>query len=540
MTLSSKKFSINVYALIFVLLIFNSSNLQGQCTVNFDLSTNQCSNQQSLVFSNYDSSAAVNYWAANKIPIDSLNTRVNLGDFGTSIGFNTGIELVNESGNWYGYYHKDNANNFYRLDFGNSLSNTPSSTQISVNGIGTTSLVDGSLDFHYYNGEWHAFTCTRSPVSVVRYDFGSSRLSDTITATLITNLSGQVTLPLDVDIQKQGTDYYMSIVGLSNKLVIYNLGQNLLNTTPLSYLTINTSTLSPAILDPRSFVSETICDTTVLFLSGLNSSKINRLIFPDLSTAPSSVSGVSTSTSWVSPYQMKFESDHTGNKIYVQQYASNSNGKLIKIDCSDNLTSSNSESWPSSVVYQPSTLNTNNLSIGYESGNTFVFHTSYSSPKIYRASCSSASVQNQLLWHGQASFPLNQLSDGVNYITSENIDTLGQLNIVQDTINLLNPPDDHITFLDSCFNSTNYIIVYDSNQVVQSRNWDFGNGVLSTSLNDTLAINYLNPGTYQVSLSSYNESCSFSDTFSYTIYPAPSSLFTADTTCSGEVIPLTI
>jgi hypothetical protein len=47
MTLSSKKFSINVYALIFVLLIFNSSNLQGQCTVNFDLSTNQCTYQVS-------------------------------------------------------------------------------------------------------------------------------------------------------------------------------------------------------------------------------------------------------------------------------------------------------------------------------------------------------------------------------------------------------------------------------------------------------------------------------------------------------------
>ena len=81
---------------------------------------------------------------------------------------------------------------------------------------------------------------------------------------------------------KKNGNYFLLVVGTSNKLVIYNLGNNPLINSPTSFQTINTSSLAPALIDPRGIVSKTICDTTVVFISGLSSNSINRLLFTDL------------------------------------------------------------------------------------------------------------------------------------------------------------------------------------------------------------------------------------------------------------------
>lgn len=522
-----------------LLLLGGQFIARSQCINTPQLSFNQCQNS-SLSFDSWDSTLVNARWYVNKLSVDSFNARVNMGNLSATIGTNTGLTLINEDSSWYGFYHTQTPNTFYRLNFGSSLGNTPTISAIVVNNIGSANgLCDGSLDFIKYNDEWVAFTTTRAPAAIVRYRFGSSVSADTVNADLITGLFGQITLPLDVEVIKVDSVYHLLVVGTTNRFVRYNIGLNPLTNTPSSYQTIITNSLTPSVTDPRTVVSKTICDTTVAFVAGRTSNNIVRLLFNDISAAPIDVQGVATAESWAGPYSLLLDAEGDGHKLYVQQWNSSpALGKIYSIDVSP-ISNSSTTALTRSEVVIPGGLYTTSFALGHDSAESYIFQTHYSNPGLYKSTSLPASGKAQQVFHNQQSFDLNALDTGLNIVIGEFFAADGRMVMSYDTINVVMAPENHIQLVNNCFSDTTQISVFDLNNVTTSRFWDFGNGDTLTSLSDTVSTAYATPNEYTVTLTSSNSQCVAIDSFPVTINYLPVSSFSADTACLGEVVNIT-
>ncbi len=527
------------FCILLFILGFIYSNSSAQCTNPPQLSFNQCSNAP-LSFDSYDSTLTCANWYINKIEVDSFSSRINLGTFGSTLGTNSGLTLVNEDSNWYGFYNNNSPINFYRLNFGSSLNNTPSVSPILVNNISSaTNLTDGSLDIINYNGEWLGFSCTRSPASVVRYKFGTSLASDTISADLMTGISAQIGLPLDVELIKKDGTYYLFVVGTTNRFGIYSLGANPSLNPPTNIQTITTSALSPSLTDPRGIVSRTICDTTFVFINGRTSNNIIRLLFDSLNLAPFSTDGVATSEPWTGPFSLVLDIEATGPKLYVQQWNSSpALGRIFKLNAGSILNSS-SATWSRSEVFIPGGgIFTTTFTLAHDSAKSYIFQSRYGSAGLFMTSTQELNSK-QLVFHNQPFFDLVDLDTGLNSVVGEFYTQGGELVISHDTVNAIAAPNDQIQLPNSCLSSTTSVIASDLNGVVQSRFWDFGNGDTLTSIADTVQTTYVSPNPYTIALTSTNGVCISVDTFSIIINHLPTSDFIADTACLGEVVTIT-
>jgi len=100
----------------------------------------------------------------------------DLGDLGGSIDDMVGLDILMEGTNWYGIATGYGSNKLYRLSFGNSLSNTPIVEDIS----GTFNLnVPMDIEIVIEAGTIYAFVISNASgqYPLLRLDFGSSILN---------------------------------------------------------------------------------------------------------------------------------------------------------------------------------------------------------------------------------------------------------------------------------------------------------------------------------------------------------------------------
>ncbi len=127
----------------------------------------------------------------NNIPLAE-----NLGNIGGLINYAHSLYVFYEAGNWYGFVGNYNSSNIFRLNFGNSLSNTP--TGINIGNIGS---IDGPTGFYpvNVNNAWSMFVVNRNSNSLSRLDFGTSLLN-TPTGINLGNLGGAMNTPRSITI----------------------------------------------------------------------------------------------------------------------------------------------------------------------------------------------------------------------------------------------------------------------------------------------------------------------------------------------------
>ncbi|MEX2597051.1 MAG: hypothetical protein WEC59_09010 [Salibacteraceae bacterium] len=120
-------------ALIVAIVLINQES-NGQCNApNFLLDQSQCKSSL-LSFNSFDSNyVSYDFWIDVKT-IDSLPSHSDLGTLGGTIG-RTDVTLVEEDGEWYGFYLSETVGQLYRLNFGNSLMNTPNHPSLTEKSI---------------------------------------------------------------------------------------------------------------------------------------------------------------------------------------------------------------------------------------------------------------------------------------------------------------------------------------------------------------------------------------------------------------------
>jgi uncharacterized protein (TIGR02145 family) len=147
----------------------------------------------------------------------------NLGKFGILSNSIEGIQVKNDNGNWYGFVC-DNSS-LIRLDFGNSLANTPTAFSVGtfpvmVHGHGLQILKDGTT--------WFGFATCSVGNNLVRFNFGNALINIPYCEDL-GNLASFNTPTQLVTSQVSNLWYILIIQGGMNNLCRISFGTSLLN-----------------------------------------------------------------------------------------------------------------------------------------------------------------------------------------------------------------------------------------------------------------------------------------------------------------------
>jgi hypothetical protein len=144
--------------------------------------------------------------------LGNVPTAVNLGDFGSTLPINAkGFELVNTGGNWFGFITGGVTglnSQLVRLDFGASLSNVPTVTNLGNMG----GLLINPQDLYVFSeaGNWYAFTNNGFTGNLLRINFGPTLTG----APTLTNLGnpGGLAFPTGMWPVFDGTNWHLFLV----------------------------------------------------------------------------------------------------------------------------------------------------------------------------------------------------------------------------------------------------------------------------------------------------------------------------------------
>ncbi|OQP59962.1 hypothetical protein A3860_35560 [Niastella vici] len=145
---------------------------------------------------------------------DNTPTAANLGNIGNLSG-PTGIHAINDNGNWYAFVANANSNTLSRLDFGNSLFNVPTGTNLG--NIGGQFHTPWDIQMINYCGELigYVINANTSYNSLIKLNF--STVTSPPTATSFGNI-GNMNFPHCLSkIFRAGADLYTFVPNVSNQ-----------------------------------------------------------------------------------------------------------------------------------------------------------------------------------------------------------------------------------------------------------------------------------------------------------------------------------
>jgi gliding motility-associated-like protein len=200
----------------------------------------------------------------------------NLGNLGVMGLYIEGIQIKkdNLTGNWIGLVSWGQVDNLVRLNFGNSLNNIP--TAENLGNIGNLMRYAHTIYTFSEGGNWYSFVVNHDPSSIIRLNFGNS-LTNFPTVTDLGNiggLNGSVGL---YPIEENGIWYMFIINRDNNTLSRLNFGSSLLN-TPTG---VNLGDVGSTMNFPRSITILKDCGKIFGFVVNEGSNDIIRLSFPN-------------------------------------------------------------------------------------------------------------------------------------------------------------------------------------------------------------------------------------------------------------------
>ncbi len=144
----------------------------------------------------------------------------NIGSLDLPIDF----QIIHENGKYYGFAMNVLSNTITRFDFGTDFANAP--TAVNLGNIGNLSYPDG-FTFVKYNNSWYAFVVNTYSNEITRLSFGSS-LTSTPTATQITNPGNTLNAPRDITLLFTCNGIYGYVVNAnSSNIIKLNFGNDI-------------------------------------------------------------------------------------------------------------------------------------------------------------------------------------------------------------------------------------------------------------------------------------------------------------------------
>lgn len=215
----------------------------------------------------------------------NIPTAQNLGNFGGIIpNSSEGIQVIKVNGNWTAIMVGGDVagSRILKLDFGNSLSNTPTATN-----WGNIGSLVYPHDLHVFtqNNNWYGYTVNANDNTITKFTFGTD-FSNPPTATNIGNL-GSLSTPVGIGTISLNGNWYMFITNAANStLTRLDFGNSLLN-TPAAVNIGNPGNLA----NPRDISFINLCDGITALSVNATNNTITKLDFgTNITGTPSSVS----------------------------------------------------------------------------------------------------------------------------------------------------------------------------------------------------------------------------------------------------------
>ncbi len=216
---------IESFCILIILCSFHLT-ISGQPIVNFTLPDSSCVGAQ-ITITNQTTGGSTYFWNFCSGNSNSDPTGVNIGNPGTLLNVPTYITLVQDGNIHYSFISCQFAG-VIRYDHGTSFSNNP----VGWTNLGTFGLLGNSVEgiqVKKDNGNWYGFICNNT--TLVRLDFGAS-LANTPTATDLGPFPA-LNMLHGLNIIKEGTTWLaFACCSAGDKLVRFNFGTSL-NNIPL-------------------------------------------------------------------------------------------------------------------------------------------------------------------------------------------------------------------------------------------------------------------------------------------------------------------
>lgn len=205
-------------------------------------------------------------------------TAVNMGNIG-GLNYPHRIAIFRSGGNVYGFTVNRSNNTLTRFDFGSSIANTPTGTN-----LGNIGNLNSPSDFALinYQGNWYAFVTNDVGGTISRLDFGNS-LTSTPTGTNLGTLGGLGS--------PRAISLWQDCNGIQG--IIHDAGLN--SEQKLNFLNGATGSLSLTSLGniaafsfPHSMEITRIGNDLTAFVANVNTNSISRITYPGCAAIPSS------------------------------------------------------------------------------------------------------------------------------------------------------------------------------------------------------------------------------------------------------------
>ena len=207
-------------------------------------------------------------------------TAISMGNIG-SLNYPQRLKIFNSGGNYYGFTTNRNNNTLTRLNFGNSIANTP--TGVNMGNIGALNIPDAIALVNVSN-LWYGYIINEGNNTLSRLDFGSSLLNIPIGTNL--GNTGALNGPRGIDMWTECNEVRGLITNrFSNDLLNMNLSSG--PTGPV----ITTSYGNIANFSfPHSITRFRSGDTLFAFITNVSNNTLSRIYFPGCinSSIPSS------------------------------------------------------------------------------------------------------------------------------------------------------------------------------------------------------------------------------------------------------------
>lgn len=473
-----------IFLVIFVLQLKIASS---QClTPDFSLPAEVCLNQSIKISSEDYENYEWDFCAGD------LDQAPDASIFLNTAGSAFNVEVVEESGQYYGFYTSRGTGNMYRLDFGKTVTGTP--VPVSLGTLGLNSPGWLTIKIVKENDTYFGFIIDYYN-KVYRINFGSSVTNRPGNAELLYH-DGLLSNPIDLEIVSDETGKYAFIANSSSnnmtRLLFSNSFGNLADDISSSNLAVS----GIGSLSGVSFKKE--CEHWYA-MAASSTGEIAKLLFDDgLNSAPviSIVTGLSFTPGPLGGISIAFEN----SKYFVFAQSRETSSDLYKIDFGSSLANS---------VQASANLGNFGLLSGiwgfsmHKAKSTWlVLSSENTGNNIYRISFPE-NCFSDLKFSTQPENILATTSSGNFYLSLTISDDSGNQATVSKEISITatTAPDIDFATENNCVdNVVNFTSSNQSGQIVNSQ-WDFGDGTtLQENHLTNPAHNYSVASTYYPSL----------------------------------------
>lgn len=187
--------------------------LYSQVTANFTIPDTVCLNTP-VTITNTSMNATNYYWNFCVADLNKTPLATNLGNPGNLLSAPVFIDYVLVNNNYYGFLTNFDPGRLIRLDFGNSLLNTPVAVDLgNFGGALPPGAGTEGIQVVQNEGKWYAIIIGGSVLAgttprIVKIEFGAAITNPSPVATDWGNLSNSLEMPIDLHLFKDNNNWY--------------------------------------------------------------------------------------------------------------------------------------------------------------------------------------------------------------------------------------------------------------------------------------------------------------------------------------------